>query len=404
MKVWRGDKQARILICAALVDSTGTGMFASGAVLFYSTVVGVPLALVGVGMAFSAAVGMIAAVPVARLADRLGVVRMLTLLSLWHAVWFTAIAVLRGTVGFFVVMTMIGLTSRATQPVNQAAAGLVLGGDRRTTTLATIRSVRNIGMAAGSGLAGLSLAVAGTDGYPVLVLGNALSFVLNAILLRRLRATEQDSAPVKARSLSAVGDWRYMLLGVANGVLALHVSMLFVALPLWTANRNGIPEQFAPLLLTVNTVLVVLLQVPLSKRVDVVGAAGKAIVRAGVSLAVACACAATAALVDGTTPTVVLLLAALVALTVAEVLQTSAAWVISHDLAPQDRRAEYIAAFSLGMALQQVIGPPLFSSVVVPLGPGGWMALGAVVLSASIAYQAGATRLLRRREMSWPTG
>jgi hypothetical protein len=242
-------------------------------------------------------------------------------------------------------------------------------------------------MAAGSGLAAVVVTAAGVAGFHWLVVGNAACSALNVLALHRLaRSQPVTAAPARRRGLSAVRDRRYMLVAACNGVLSLHVTALFVGLPAWAAIRTDAPRGVIALLVGANSVLVVVLQIPLSRRVNTLTRAARFGATSSALFAGAAVITAATAGVSGAVAATAVLALALVLLTLAEIWQTSSAWVISEELAPPDRQSEYLAAFSTGMALQRFAGPALYGGLVIPLGYYGWASLALVVVVVGLAY------------------
>ncbi|WP_174184515.1 MFS transporter [Nocardia barduliensis] len=384
---------ARLLVLAALVNSTGTGLFLAGAVLFYTTYLDIPITVVGAGLGIAATAGIFGSVPLAGLADRFGAVRTLAALYCALAFVYCAYLLINGVAGFVVAVSVATVIMRAVPPVNQAVAGMVITGIERSTVLATMRATRNGGVMVGSALAGLGLAAAGTAGYLIMLLGNAASYLICGALVYRLRSLEKTPVEVRARGLPAVRNVRYVALGLANGMLGLHATMMIVALPLWTTARSDVHDAFIPMIVMIGALLVVLLQVPLGRGIDSMRSARSAVVRAGVALGVSCLLMALMAEANGPILGAVVLFMVISTLTIGEIYQTSSAWVISHDLAPEGRRSEHIATFSLGMSVQQIVGPPLFSAIVARFGIPGWLALGVGFVVASVVYRQSISRL-----------
>ncbi|MGK8509977.1 MFS transporter [Nocardia asiatica] len=394
---------ARILVLAALVNSTGTGLFLAGAVLFYTTYLDIPITVVGGGLGIAAVAAIFASVPLAGSADRFGAVRTLAALNCALALVYCAYLLIDGALTFVLAVSVATVLMRAVGPVNQAVAGMVVTGVERSRVLATMRATRNGGVMVGSALAGLGLAAAGTTGYLIMLLGNAASYLICGALVYRLRSMENTPLEIRARGLPAVRNVRYLALGLANGMLGLHATMMIIALPLWTTARSDVPEAFIPMIVTIGALLVVLLQVPLGKGINSVRSARSAVVRAGIALGTSCLLMALMAEVNGPILGAVVLFTVIGTLTVGEIYQTSSAWVISHDLAPEGRRSEYIATFSLGMSVQQVVGPPMFSAIVARFGTVGWLLLGAGFVAASVVYRKSISRLFPTAVAGNPT-
>jgi hypothetical protein len=128
-----------------------------------------------------------------------------------------------------------------------------------------------------------------------------------------------------------------VVITVINAVLLLHTSMI-TTLPLWVAERTDAPLWIAAAAVVLNTVGVVALQVPASRRVRDVPSAARAGRMAAAFLALASLGLAAGGLAHGAV-TIVLLLLAAVAHLGGELLQAAAAWELAFDLARTRHRA-----------------------------------------------------------------
>lgn len=116
----------------------------------------------------------------------------------------------------------------------------------------------------------------------------------------------------------------------------------------------------------------------------------KLVRRAGGALAASCLLLAVSGSVGSAA--VAVLVVAMVALTVAELFHMPGAWGVSFGLAPEDRQGRYLGAFAMGTRIYDAAGPALVSGLVLGLGPPGWLVLGALLLAASLATAAAASR------------
>jgi hypothetical protein len=196
---------------------------------------------------------------------------------------------------------------------------------------------------------------------------------------------EQPATPATTRRPRTVyADGRFLTVAVANAVMLLHDSMLFVLIPLWVVQRCGLSPTASSVLLMLNTVLTVLLQVRLARlakglreSLRLWGWSVLALAAAGLFLGSAG---------RGTTAVVVTWLALAVALlTVGENLHAVAGWELSFLLSDGQLRAQYLSLFSLGYTGQLIVGPVLMTSVVLPWGmPGVLLMIGLFVLAAAV--------------------
>jgi dipeptide/tripeptide permease len=150
--------------------------------------------------------------------------------------------------------------------------------------------------------------------------------------------------------------------------------VLNVGLPLWVLQATSASPALVAVLYATNTVLAVLLQTRVSRRVRTYLLAAQAQRLAGLLLAACCACLAASAL-GGRAVSTIVLVVAVVCLTLGELLKASAAWQITFTLAPAARPAEFFATYGLGRVACQVCGPVFITAVVLALGSQGWLLL-----------------------------
>jgi MFS family permease len=385
----------RRFVAIFFIDAVGTGLFLAGSALFFTRVIGLTSAQVGLGLSLSAVVGLLCAVPLGKLADRFGSRRMVIALYAWRGLGFVAYLLVHDVAGFFAVACLLGATQWAVGPIMQALVGDAEEGGSRVRTMAAMSVVRNAGFVIGALLATLAIASASADGYRALVLGDAASFFVAAVLLartpvaRRRRAAEQAPKPAVR-----VRDTRYIVLAAANGLLFLHTTLLAVGLPLWISTRTEAPATLLGVVVVLNTVLAIVLGVRLSRGVDGIAAGGARQHWAGWSLAACCVLVALTAGAGGTAASV-LLVGAAVALTLGELWQSIGSWSLSYAFAPEDQRAYYLTAYRLGEPCVAIAGPVVLTVGVMGAGSAGWLCLAGVFALTGMAVRAIAARACR---------
>ncbi|WP_338675122.1 MFS transporter [Streptomyces sp. SCSIO 30461] len=405
----------RRLAAGAAVDSVGSGMFLAASTLYFVTVVGLPAARVGLVLSVAAVAGLLSPVPLGRLADRVGPVRVYVALLTLRGLGYAGFALIDDFWPYAVLTCVLTALDRGCSPLQQVVVGIVEGGQSQTRTMASIRSVRNIGLTAGFLLAGAVLAIQERAAFVALFLANAATFWVIAAVVEQLRrraaavppaapAPQADAAePQPTAVRSPFQDLRFMLFTVSNGVLSLHDSVLFVLLPLWLTTATDAPSSAVSVLLAVNTVLTVLLQVYVARFAETTAGALRLVPVALVPLLVSCAAFAGAEHVP-VWPAAACAVLAVVLLTVGENLHSVAVWNLSYELSPAPARSRYLAAFSLGMTGQQIVGPVLMTGVLLPLGTAGWAVLAAVFALAAVVVRAtGAPRATPAPALSSPS-
>ncbi|MEU8779617.1 MFS transporter [Streptomyces sp. NPDC048606] len=389
-------RAGRRLALISLVDSVGTGLFLAGSAVFAVLHVGLTTTQFGWAMSAAGLVGLLAGIPLGRLGDRIGPRRLLVALQLWRAAWFCVLAFADGIHVFTVTVCCLALAEAAVSPLTQVVVAGAVGDEERVRTMAILRTLRNAGFSVGA-LAAAPLLTAGTVwAFRSVVLVDAASFVAAALVLARLRLAAHVPAPPSDgtlfKALAGLRDLPYLTLAGLNSVLVLHMTLLSIGIPLWVVSGTDAPVGVVAVLTAVNTVLVVLLQVPLSRRAEKGAGSMRCLALAGGALAVCCVALAGAGVV-GRLPAIGLLVVATAAMTLGEILQSAGAWELSYRHAPPERRTEYLSVFNLGFSAQEIAGPVLFTGVVIALGGWGWLALGGVFALAGALARPVAGRL-----------
>ncbi len=393
----RQPNQRRVLV-AGLIDALGTGMFLPLTVAYLTRVVGLSPMQIGLGLAIAGSAAVAAAPISGALVDRFDARAVVLGCFSISALGFVTYTVVGSFGGFVALAVVLQLASRMDRP---AVAALVLGvssDSTRVGSLAWQQTSRNLGYGVGGLLAGLAMLPDGRWPFVVLLAANAASYAVAGALVWRLSPIRPVTVEPGHRAgyREVLRDRPFVGLALLNVVVALYDSLLLVAMPLWLLSRTSAPLALTGLLFTLNTVLVVLLQVRTARRVAARGGISVAYRVSALSFLVACVVFALAA--GASTPVaVVLLVIAVAALTRGELESSAGEWFLSVELAPPHLRGRYLGLFKSSMALQQAIGPLIVTAALVHGGRMGWIALALVLAAAALASRRLAAHAMSRR-------
>jgi len=366
-------------------DSFGSGLFKTLAVLFWSRYAHLGLPTVGLGLTVGGLVAMAALLPLGRLGDRVGHRRMVIALNLVVGTVVAGFPLVREPAVFFAVVAVASAAEAALGPLRRSYVGRQLSPPVRRRFNARNRATFNAGFGCGAALAGIGLAAGSNRILVVLVLGNAASFLLAAAAMYLLppdRAPDQPAGGA-ADLRGVLGHPRLIGSGALVGLLALSEEALEVGVPVWIATTSRVPVAMISVALVVNTVFVVLFQVPLARRLESLPTL-RSFRLAGCLLLLAFALMAPAWLLPQAAAIAVLLVFVLL-LSTSEVIAATVDWDISYRTARAGRESESQAAFSLGTNSHRAVGGVLFAGALAA-GPAGWLVAGAapaLVLAAT---------------------
>ncbi|MEU3546122.1 MFS transporter [Streptomyces longwoodensis] len=387
-----------LLALAQLSNSVGDGAYYTTSALYFTQVVGLSPARVGLGLTVGWAAGSLAGVPLGRLADRRGARGTAVLLALGTALAVASFTVVRGFLPFVLVACGYAAAQSGLAAARQALLAVLVPAGERTGLLARLQSTLNAGLAVGAGLGGLALHSGTRGAYLAVFVLDAVSFLVCAGLLSALPAAGAVAGAVpgvapgrRPAGLGVLRDRPYARVALLNTVLLLRLPLLSLVLPLWITTRTEAPVWLVSGLFVLNTAAVTLFQVRAARGVDGVAPATRAVRRAGWVMLAACAVFALSA-GGGTAWAVGLLVLGAVLQVVAEMGQSAGSWQLSFELAPPDRVGEYQGFFGTGVTVARTLGPLVLTSLLVEWGTPGWLLLGAVTLGASYAMGPAARR------------
>ncbi|MDQ0364013.1 MFS transporter [Catenuloplanes indicus] len=385
----RADPALRRLLTVTAVDTVGRGAFFTLTSLYLIGVAGLPAVTVGAGLTVAGGVGVLASLGFGHLADRWSARRMLIALHVVQGGALTAYVLVRDLPTLILVASLVMLAQQGGASVRSAAIGRAFQGEERVRIRALMRTVTNAGIAAGTALAAIPLAVGTAGAYRVTMVAAGVLFLASAVLLRGLPAARVDARPDAGHPAGSGGsgpyrDGRFLLLAALNGIFGIQFGLFEIAVPLWVVHHTAAPDVLVSPLLLLNTALVIALQVRLSRGTSDLRGARRAMTWAGWLMALACLLWAAA----GELPTVaavLTLLAAAAVHTLAEITSSAAGWSISFELAPAGAIGAYQGVYGTGFALGAMVAPVVVTATAVDRGTPGWALLATMFLAAALA-------------------
>ncbi|RHW26608.1 MFS transporter [Nocardioides immobilis] len=382
----------RRLSAQSVLSAFGDGVFLTGSAVFFTQIVGLSAAQVGLGLSIAGVATFALAVPLGKLSDRYGAKRVWALSSLVEAllylVWLSI-----GDMGSFVAM-MIGLelVQTASRSSRNAYRFDVFPREERVRSNAYFRAARNVGYTLGALLAGIALATNSDDVIRMVPVVTAGLLLLNAALVARLprAAHHVDTEPLLEVALEASGERRsalrnrgYVVMSVLGGVLATHQVLLNVVIPLWLVEETDAPRVLLAWLFGTNTVMAVALQVAAARGITTVADSLRAQRRGAFFFVLSCGIVMVTHDTVGWV-TIALVWIGHVTVTGAELFHSAGEWGLQAELSDPERRGEYQGVSQLGYTLGSVWAPALYTFLAMSWGTPGWLVIAAIVLVAAV--------------------
>lgn len=401
------DPVLRILVIATIIGKFGRGVFITVTVLYFTFVVGLAAGEVALILGIASAVGVGTTYIGGRLADRFS--------ARWLLVVFTAVeglALLSYSLAdsfptALVAASVVSAFGSAANTARMAIIARAFQGASRVSTRAILRTVTNVAIAIGAGAAGIALLVGTADAYRVIIVLAGVMHLAGVVPLFRLpervdrasRIGSVDASGSAAKRPSLPGrspfrDPRYLWLTLLSGVFAMQFGLFEVGVPLWIAHDTSAPEALVSVLLILNSVIVILFQVRLSRGTHDLRQAGRVIGLAGLLMVAACILYALAAGLPVWVAITVLLVGA-TAHAFAEVWSQAGVWGLSFELADEERAGSYQGVFAMGFGVGSMVAPLVVNATALSHGFAGWLGLAALFLLSALG-----TRSIARRAAS----
>ena len=281
-------KLERDLSLQSVLSAFATGSFLTGTAVFFTQIVGLTGAQIGLGLSAAGAVALVLQLPMGRVADRVGAKPLWAVASLLEALLYLVWPFIGSMLTFVAMLSVMAVVETAGRNGRNVYRIVVFPRETRVRALAYQRSARNVGYTLGAGAAGVALGIGTREALYAIPLVTAGLLLLNAaMIVLVLPPVERERPPAPDPDVPesvAPPAWRntgFVVLSWCNAVLSSNQVLLNVVVPLWLVERTDAPHTLLAWLFGTNTVLAVLLQVRFSRGSDSVAGSLRAVRLAG---------------------------------------------------------------------------------------------------------------------------
>lgn len=406
------DPLTRKLAYQSVLSAFGEGAFLTGSAFYFTQLVGLSAQEVGVGLSIAAGIQFLASVPTGRWVDRVGAQQAWVSMAALHALLYLLWPLVNGFLLFLVIMASMSVVESAMRSGRNAYTIAVFPRETRVRNQAYMRAARNVGYTLGALLAGMALALESDTAMELVPLVTGALLVVNTFWVGRLPglspAVDQvPTMPVETavqhsgEKRSALRNRGFLVMSIANGVLATHGVLLNIVIPLWLVEETDAPRVLLAWLFGTNTVMAVFLQVAAARGVTTVTQSLRAQYRGAACFVLSCGIILVTHDTTGWL-TIALVWIGHVTVTGSELFQSAGMWGLVAELSDPERLGDYQGVSSLGYTLGEVWAPALFTFLAMSLGAPGWVIIAVIVLVAAAvigpASRAAERHLARDRE------
>ena len=391
---------SRTLTGIILVVTMGQGLWMAISAIYATTVIGLSAGQFGLGVAAAAGVSLAMSTPTGHLADRVGP----RAVQIWSFVALGPITAglifVHGFLGYVAVMAVQAVAYSASRSARMAMIAGVIPAEQRVRTRAYLRATTNVSVALGAMVAGGLLVVGTPEAYRWAVAFNAVTYFSAGVLTLLLPSVAPQPRKPGPR-LEVLTDRPFLTLVVLDGILCMHNQLLDVVLPLWVISRTDAPRWMAAMVLLINTVVVVLLQVRISRGTDAPASAGRAVREGAVFLGLACVVFAFSGRPAALVASVLLGVGALLHV-LGEIRQAAGSWGVSFGLAPEHAQGQYQGTYQMGADMGKLIAPAVLTWLAIEHGTAGWFVMALIFAAAGAGFPPVVAWAERRERVAVP--
>ncbi len=384
-------RQFWLLVLSRFIDQLGGALIFPFLTLYITQKFNVGMTEVGVIFGIVAVAGFVGNVIGGALTDRLGRKGMVIFGLLTSAFVNLLLAFVNSIEIVYVGALFIGLFGNAGGPAAQAMVADLLPEKKRAQGFGILRVVFNLALTIGPAIGGLLA----TRSYLLLFICDAVSSTITAIIvalaIRETRpeptegAIEETMAQTFGGYFDVLRNVPFILFVGAYILLSLVYIQMNTTLGVYLRDAHGVPAQGFGYILSMNAAMVVLFQFAITRRIAkyrplIIMAVGTLLYAIGFGM-------------YGFVSTYPFFVAAMVVITIGEMLVAPNSQALAAKFAPEDMRGRYMAIFGISGAIPFAIGPLLAGMIMDNADPRWlWYAAGLVGLVAAMAFA-----LLQRR-------
>ena len=384
-------RQFWVLILGTFIDRVGGALMFPFFSLYITRRFSVGMTEVGVIFGLFSVASVAGSMFGGALADRLGRKGML----IFGLIASATTSLLMGLVGsielFFGCALIVGLFANAGGPAQQAMVADLVPEEQRAQAFGILRVVANLAVVIGPAIGGLLAA----QSYLFLFICDAVASLITAIIvalaIQETRPARREGEPEQTMAQTFGGYWdvlrdtAFVLFIGACILMTLVYMQMNGTLAVYLRDTHAVSEQRFGYILSLNAAMVVLFQFPVTRRISryrplATMAAGTLLYAIGFGM-------------YGFVSTYVLFLAAMVVITIGEMMVAPTGQALVAQFAPEDMRGRYMAVFGFTWVIPSSVGMLLAGLIMDNADPRWvWYSAGLVGLVA-----AGAFALLQRR-------
>ncbi len=388
----------RVLVITAFIDTLGGTLIFPFIALYITHRFGVGMTQAGVLLAIFSITGLMGSLVGGALTDKFGRRGIVLFGLVFSALSNVSLGLVDDLTVFYLLAAFVGLLSGVSGPAHQAMVADMLPEEKRAEGFSMLRVVANLAWIIGPTIGGLLA----SQSYLLLFVLDAVASLTTAAVVYRLIPETKPQAPAgRPQSLLetlagyrlALSDKPYMAFLIVSILMLVVYQQLYSTLSVFLRDVHGVSTQGYGALMSLNAVLVVLIQFWVTRKIKpyapmLMLAVGTAFFMVGFTM-------------YGLVSAYALFAVAMLLITLGEMIVVPVTQAVVANMAPETMRGRYMAVSNLSWAIPQAVGPWAAGLIMDNYNP-NWVWYAGGILSAVAIVGFCALYLGTRQRVSAP--
>ncbi len=378
------------IVFASLIDSAGTGIFLPFSLIYFLHHTTIGLSTIGTMISLAAVLGLVMPLIAGHLIDVFGSRQLIVVGNLVCAIGYVGYVLVVSPAELFLAALLTATGTSIFWTALSPFTNTVAGPDERMRWFGFQRMLRNAGLGIGGVLAAAALYLLGNAGLTWIVLFNAGSYILSAVLIGTVQLPKRQSSLHQPRLLGIASllvpfrNRRFLFIVLSNVIFVFAMLSMGSIFTVYIADSLHYWTGLAGLLLGINTILIVIFQTRIVRfaenrpRYRQLGNAG--LIWAASFAAILSARALPEAAAVG------LLVLTMGIFTLGEMISSPVMNMLVTELSNGDREGSYFGAFQMSWSIGNAGAPALFTWLFIHNANIPWILLGCACLLTGMVF------------------
>jgi MFS family permease len=369
-----------VVVGASFIDRVGGTLLFPFFSLYITQKFNVGMTQAGIVLGTFSAFGLIGSMIGGALTDKFGRKNLILFGLVFSAISTLSLGLVNEFAVLILLAVVIGLLSNIAGPAHQAMVADLLPEDKRQEGFGILRVVANMSWIIGPTIGGF---IANRSYFMLFVLDAVISCIVAAIFFYYIPETKPETTEEPESILKTFAgygvvlrDYAYVAFLIVSMVMGIVYQQMYNTLSVYLRDNHGIEPQGYGFLLTVSAIIVILFQFQTTRVIKkyptfIMMALGTFFYMIGFGM-------------FGFVTVYWLFAAAIVVITIGEMVIMPTASALATNFAPEDMRGRYMAIFGLSWALPATVGPSAAGLILDNYNPNLLWYVGAGLCALSV--------------------